>query len=80
MVTHHAPGTAKQIIDVTITALGGYGYFLDQEVGMRNEKLPFSLRVFLFLGIEYYYYFPLFSNLGQGMLAFTSCAAVHLTL
>ena len=35
MVKHHVPETAKKIIDETITVLGGYGYFLDQEVERR---------------------------------------------
>jgi acyl-CoA dehydrogenase len=35
MVKHHVPETAKMIIDETITVLGGYGYFLEQEVERR---------------------------------------------
>jgi alkylation response protein AidB-like acyl-CoA dehydrogenase len=35
MVKHHAPETAKMVIDETITVFGGYGYFLEQEVERR---------------------------------------------
>jgi alkylation response protein AidB-like acyl-CoA dehydrogenase len=35
MVKHHVPETAKHIIDETITVLGGYGYFLEQDVERR---------------------------------------------
>jgi alkylation response protein AidB-like acyl-CoA dehydrogenase len=35
MVKHHVPETAKDIIDETISVLGGYGYFLEQEVERR---------------------------------------------
>ncbi|MCP4666392.1 MAG: acyl-CoA/acyl-ACP dehydrogenase [Deltaproteobacteria bacterium] len=35
MVKHHVPETAKGIIDEAITVLGGYGYFLEQEVERR---------------------------------------------
>lgn len=35
MVKHHVPETAKKIIDETITVLGGYGYFLEQDVERR---------------------------------------------
>ena len=35
MVKHHVPETAKWIIDDAMTVLGGYGYFLEQEVERR---------------------------------------------
>jgi alkylation response protein AidB-like acyl-CoA dehydrogenase len=35
MVKHHVPETAKGIIDETISVLGGYGYFLEQDVERR---------------------------------------------
>jgi alkylation response protein AidB-like acyl-CoA dehydrogenase len=35
MVKHHVPETAKMIIDETISVLGGYGYFLEQDVERR---------------------------------------------
>jgi alkylation response protein AidB-like acyl-CoA dehydrogenase len=35
MVKHHVPETAKKVIDETITILGGYGYFLEQDVERR---------------------------------------------
>jgi hypothetical protein len=47
---------------------------------LRHEKAPFCSGALLCLVAVYYYSFPLSSNFGQGMLAFTSCAAVHLTL
>ena len=35
MVKQHVPETAKEIIDETISVLGGYGYFLEQDVERR---------------------------------------------
>jgi alkylation response protein AidB-like acyl-CoA dehydrogenase len=35
MVKHHVPETAKEIIDETISVMGGYGYFLEQDVERR---------------------------------------------
>jgi len=35
MVKHHVPEIAKEVIDDAITVLGGYGYFLEQDVERR---------------------------------------------